>query len=311
MKLVIAGGTGLVGQAVCDRLKKSHDITIITRNKKKASQQVDEGIQVCEWRETKFQSLIQESDVVINLAGENIGARYWTRHQKARILSSRVTATERIVASAITASNPPRLINASAIGIYGFKKTLKAQKEHVFTEISKLPSVKSDFLTKVGQAWENALQPAIDKKLTVVGLRFGVILSPKGGMLKKLLLPYKLGLGGRIGSGQQLISWVALADVVRAIEFMIERPALSGVFNIVAPDVVSQEKFARTLAKSLHRPAIIPMPTFLVKWLFGEMGDCLLLNGHLIKGEKIVSAGFHYQNRSLATYFNRLFLATA
>lgn len=310
MKLVITGGTGLVGNALCERLKLSHDISVITRHKKNAAKQLDNSIKVVEWQTPECQAVIHDSDVIINLAGENIGARFWTQKQKKRILSSRVTATERIVKAAIKAPSPPRLINASAIGIYGLKKSLKAQNEHVFTEISQLPSQKSDFLTKVGQAWEGALQPAIDKKLSVVCLRFGVILSPKGGMLKKLLLPFKLGLGGRVGSGQQPLSWVALEDVVRAIEFMIERPALSGAFNIVAPEIVTQEKFTERLAKALHRPAILPMPTFLVRWLFGEMGECLLLNGQSVKGDKIVSAGFHYQFRSLNSYLNKTFSTT-
>jgi hypothetical protein len=297
MKIVLTGGTGLVGKALVSVLADKHDLIIITRDKEKAKSSVEKNITIMAWE--ALEKALLGCDVVIHLAGENIGARFWTKKQKARILSSRLLTTQKIVNACLTMKNPPRLINASAIGIYGLKDTLKEAQETLFTESSSLPSSSHDFLTEVGQAWEGALQPAIEKGLSVTCLRFAVILSPKGGMLKKVLLPFKLGLGGRVGSGAQPFSWVALHDVIRAIQFILDKPDLSGPFNIVAPERLSQLKFAKILAKALHRPAVIPMPAMMVKLLFGEMGECLLLKGQAVSGERLKKAGFQYEHETL------------
>ncbi len=298
MNIVITGATGLVGEALVRALRDSHNIVAISRDVRKASKQFPK-LSFKSWDYKELSRIIEKSDVVINLAGENIGAKYWTAAQKQKILSSRINATQQVVKACCEAEVPPRIINASAIGIYGLQPTPKKQKQIAYNEKSPLPAPPVDFLSEVGVNWEADLEPAVEAGLNVVRLRFAVILSKQGGMLQKLLLPFKLGLGGRVGSGEQPLSWVTLTDVVRLIEFILEDNLINGALNVVAPQVVTQQDFANTLAKLLNRPSVIPMPSCWVKLLFGQMGKELLLAGQAVESTTLPAIGFRFKHQTL------------
>ena len=293
MKLLIAGGTGFVGKGIVNKLKKNHQITVVTRSSKK-SIQLYPDIESIEWSSNILTTLIQEADVVINLVGENIGNKRWTSTIKNKIISSRVKSTKKLceIIESIEPSSRPRLLNASAIGIYGLQKSINEQNCNVYTEDSLLPSPPLDFLSTVGQAWEGPLDSS--KIENVVKLRFGVILHPSGGMINKLYLPFKFGLGGKVGSGKQPISWISLEDVIGIISYLIDNPNLNGVFNLVTKNILSQHEFAQTFAKILNRPCVFPMPSIVVKFLFGQMGKELLLNGQSVSSNRLYSYNFKY-----------------
>lgn len=308
MNIVITGGSGLVGRHLVPVILRGNEITVITRNTHRASRYLPKTIRLIQWENEQYKQIIADSDVVINLAGENIGGHLWSTKQKEKIISSRVKSANRIVNACLAATGKsPRIINASAIGVYGVKSTLGEQMNTCFTEDTVLPTGNKDFLSAVGTEWENALIPAIERGVSVVKLRFAVILSPNGGMLKKILFPFKMGLGGRIGTGKQPVSWVALDDVIRVIQCVISNPEISGALNVVAPEVVSQHEFARCLAKALRRPCLLPMPGFLVRLLFSEMGETLLLSGQHVKGLRLPELDFEYKYKRLDALFSNLF----
>ena len=294
MKLLIAGGTGFVGQALVTDLKKSHQITVLSRNSKK-SLKLFLNIATAEWTDKNLKNIVADVDVVIILVGENIGEKRWSSATKSKIINSRTIATKKLcnIIQSIDKENRPRLFNANAIGIYGLQKTLQQQNDTIYSEESKLPTPPSDFLSSVGRDWELPLHES--NELDIVKLRFSVILDPAGGMLKKVSLPFRLGLGGRVGSGKQPFSWISLDDVVGIISFLLENPSLNGPFNLVAPRVVNQQQFATIFAKHLNRPAIFPLPTFIVKLLFGQMGQELLLSGQNVISKNLKDYKFKYR----------------
>ncbi len=293
MKLLIAGGTGFIGQHAIHHLQKNHQITVLTRDVKKAKALLPK-INAISWQDNTLKSVMGNMDAVINLVGENIGEKRWSQSVKETILNSRSHTTAMLCSLIIelTKHDRPRLLNASAIGVYGLQPDITSQNNHTYEENSALPNPPSDFLSEVGQAWEKPLMEA--SELDVVIMRFGVVLHSSGGMLKKVSLPFKLGFGGRIGSGEQPFSWIALDDVVALIANLLDNPEQTGVFNFVAPEVVTQQVFARTFAAFLNRPCFIPMPAFIVKLLFGQMGNELLLQGQSVRTERLKDFPFKY-----------------
>lgn len=291
MKLLIAGGTGFVGQALVNELQNRHQITVLSRNSNKAFK-IFSNIATVEWTDENLKNIVEDVDVVINLVGENIGSRRWSNSVKSEIITSRTKSTNKLcnIIESIDKEKRPRLFNASAIGIYGLQSNIEMQQSNIYTEDSNLPSPPTDFLSEVGQEWESPLNKS--KNIDIVKLRFAVILDLSGGMLKKVHLPFMLCLGGRIGSGKQPFSWIALKDVVGIISYLLDNPKLNGTFNLVAPQVTSQKEFAILFAKYLKRPAIMPMPSFLVKLLFGQMGDELLLRGQNVSSVKLTDYKF-------------------
>jgi uncharacterized protein (TIGR01777 family) len=290
MKILIAGATGMVGKALVETLRTRHDITVMGRSSEKLTS-IFSGVNTLTWAQFKAQKdPVAPYDILINLSGENIGAGRWRQARKKAILDSRVNATEILAKACIrSANNNIRLFNASAIGVYGFGSI-----ETVFDESTVLPVDPTGFLQTVAFAWEQALQPAETAGIRVVKMRFGVILDGQEGALAKMLPAFKLGLGGTLGSGQQAFSWVALADVVRAIEFLMDHPTVTGAVNMVAPEVVTQKVLAKKLASVLHRPGVSWMPNLVVKTLFGEMGDALLLKGVAVKSTRLAELGFEF-----------------
>lgn len=228
---------------------------------------------------------------IINLAGPSIADKRWNDVRKREILDSRQQLTHALATALAESDNKPRtFLSASAIGFYGATGEL---------EVDENSPAGSDFLAEVAQAWEGATAPAEAAGINTIHLRFGIVLSPKGGVLKKLLLPFKLGLGGRIGNGQQGMSWISIADVVHIVQKLITDNPESGPINLVARQPISNLDFSAQLAQSLRRPNFVPLPDFMVKLLLGEMGEALLLGSSRVTSDKLAQLGIQLQYPTL------------
>jgi uncharacterized protein len=268
MRIAITGASGLVGHHTSDALRaEGHEVrTISTRS---AIQPQD----------------LEALDAVVHLAGEPVAQR-WTAAAKERIRSSRVDGTRRVVeALSGLHARPKVLVSTSAIGYYG------SRGDEMLTESS--PPA-ADFLGEVAAEWEREARVAEKVGVRVATLRFGVILAPDGGALRKMLPPFKLGIGGRIGNGKQWMSWIHIDDVVRLIAFAISAPTVTGAVNAVSPNPLTNAGFTRELAHALHRPAIFPVPVFALRILFGQMAEILYGSQRVIP-EAAIRAGFEFK----------------
>jgi uncharacterized protein len=231
------------------------------------------------------------ADAVVNLAGASIAGGRWTKERKALLHSSRIDTTRALVNALAKMNARPRvLVSASAIGIYGDRG------EEVLTEESK-PG--TDFLAGLAREWEAEALKAEALGIRVVLARFGIILARQGGALAKMLLPFKLGAGGRLGSGRQWMSWIALEDVVGIVRFAIENGSVRGAVNVVAPGAVQNAEFTKALAKAVHRPALFPAPAFALRLMLGEMADALLLSSQRVAPQRLQQLGFRFQRADL------------
>jgi hypothetical protein len=229
-------------------------------------------------------------DAVIHLAGEPVFGR-WTDAKKAKILNSRVDGTLHLSRALAQAEEKPGVfISGSAIGYYGNRG------DELLREVS---APGAGFLCEVCEKWEEATMPAVQADIRTAHLRTGVVLSAKGGALGAMLTPFKLGLGGRIGDGRQWMSWIHVQDMVGAIHHILKNDLLQGPVNMVAPKPVTNAEFAKALASALSRPAILPMPAFAVKTVFGEMGEEMLLASQKVEPGKLISSGYPFRYRDL------------
>jgi uncharacterized protein (TIGR01777 family) len=292
MKILISGASGLVGAKLVPALtSQGHQVVRLVRDKAKAH-----GDAAFWDPKGGFidPAALSGAEAAINLAGESIASGRWNADRKRAIRESRVDATTTI-AKAFAALEPkPRvLINASAIGYYG------SRGDEWLDESSSSGS--GDFLSGVCRDWEAATAPAASTGIRVVRTRFGVILSKQGGALKTMLTPFKLGLGGRIGDGQQYMSWIAIDDVIGAILHSLGTENLAGPVNTVAPNPVTNAEFTKTLGKVISRPTLFPMPAFAAKLVFGEMGEELLLGGQRVRPAKLLESGYTFKYPELET----------
>jgi len=282
--ILLTGSSGLIGNSLVRTLRQNRISTFrLHRNLSPG----DEGL----WdpyaaKPVHRPEVLEGITAAVHLSGANVAGR-WTSSYKRKILESRVTPT-RALATLLAGlrSKPAVLVCGSAIGIYG------GRGDEVLTEVS---AAGSGFLPQVCVAWENATQPATDAGIRVVHLRFGVVLSPAGGALAQMLPVFRAGLGGRLGSGRQWISWIALPDVTRAILFALETPSLSGPVNVVAPNPVTNFEFTRTLGRVLHRPTFMPVPSFALRLAFGEMAQATILESERVMPDRLTAAGFHFE----------------
>jgi len=284
MRILITGGSGFIGRALCEHLGgQNHDLVTLGRG-------LDSDFQWTPATGLLDSKAHQNIEAVVHLAGENVGKSRWTAAKKKRILDSREKGTRLLCEAMANAEVPPKvLLSASAVGFYG------SQGDVVMDETS---PAGSDFLATVCQRWEAACQPAIDAGIRVVQLRFGVVLSPEGGALKEMRLPFSLGLGGRIGSGAQWMSWIALPDVIRVIEHALNDKNFSGPMNVAA-GAVSNADFTQALGQALRRPTWFPLPEFLARLVFGEKADAMLLASTRAEPKKLRASGFEFQHADL------------
>lgn len=294
MNILIGGGTGFIGQALVKHLRaQDHQVTVISRHKH------SDDPTIITWDELTIE-LIELQQVVINLTGVGIGDRTWTDKRKKEILDSRVIPTETLSNLCAESINKPALFVASAIGIYGLQQSETNSLPPDLDESTVIDfKDESLFSATVCKRVESAAKRASHVGVRVVDCRFGVVLDESGGALKKLKTPYLFGLGGPIGNGMQPFCWVALNDVVNAIEFLIKHEDISGPVNIVSPNTVTQKEFAHTFAHHLHRPAILPTPAFVIKLIFGQMGEELLLQGQHVFPTVLLDHGFEFQHPHL------------
>lgn len=288
MKILVSGSSGLVGSALLPVLRSAgHEVVRLVRGPSGLSGPGDATVQ---WDPEKGEldgSRLEGIEAVVHLAGENIAARRWTAAQKARIRDSRVRGTALLSDRLANLAQPPAtLVAASAIGFYGDRG------DELLDEDS---ASGNDFLSEVCRQWEAASLPASEKGIRVVRLRLGIVLSPRGGALAKMLLPFKLGAGGKIGSGRQHLSWIALDDAVGAIGHALTDSNLSGPVNAVAPNPATNLEFTKTLGKVLSRPTLFPMPGFAARIAFGEMAEALLLAGARVEPRRLAGSGYSFQ----------------
>lgn len=288
MRILLTGASGLIGTALVDLWQQYHQITVLTRSVHKVQQKLDAGVTVVtDLTQVDFNQI----DVVVNLAGEPIANKRWTDSQKKLICQSRWQLTEQLVALMQQATTPPHtLLNASAVGFYGRQSGESIDESY--------QSYYPEFSHDICARWENLANRAKSAVTRVCILRIGIVLAPKGGALAKMLPPFKLGLGGRIGSGEQYMSWIHLDDLTAAFDFLLNHRELEGVFNGTSPMAVPNKQWTKLLAERLGRPALLPMPALVVKLLFGEMSD-LLLFGQNVYPKRLLDAGFQFKYNQL------------
>lgn len=290
MKIVISGASGLIGRRLLKNLSAAgHSIHVLSRH---AGTNLPPGVKLSTWDPVKDQppqESLRDAGAVIHLAGESVAQR-WTALAKQRIRESRVAGTRHLVQAISNLQHRPEaLICASAIGYYG------SRGDEVLNE-SSAPS--NDYLGEACQAWEKEAQAAKALGVRVVQIRTGVVLDARGGALKRMIPPFRLGVGGKLGSGKQWMSWIHLEDLAAMYQFALDHP-VRGAFNGVAPYAVTNSEFARTLGQALHRPAIFPVPAFALKLLFGEMSG-ILLGSQRVSPTAAETAEFRFRFPQLA-----------
>ncbi len=288
MRVLISGASGLLGTALTSALREQgHDPVALVRRAA--------GPGEVQWDPDQAldPAKLADSDAVVHLAGKNI-AGLWTAKFKQEVRQSRIRGTSTLATATAEShrrSRTPRVfVSASGAGYYGNRG------EELLTEES---SAGTGFLADISKQWETATAPARDAGVRVVCLRIGVVLARNGGALKPMLLPFRLGLGGRVGSGKQWWSWIALDDVVGTIVFALQNDSLRGAVNVVGPEPVRNQQFVRMLGNELHRPTILPVPEFAIRGLMGEMGQELLLTSARVIPAKLKASGYSFRYSKL------------
>ena len=288
MRIVVAGASGFVGAALVPALRaRGHDVRRLVRRAAAADDEItwEPANGVIDARR------LEDADAVINLAGENVAAGRWTTTRREQILRSRVDATRTLVAALLTLARKPQVfLSASAVGYYGDRG------DEIVTEKS---PIGMGFLPEVCLAWETHAEGAARHGIRTVLLRFGTILSPEGGALAKMLPLFRVGLGGRLGSGRQWMSWIAREDVVAGILCVLRDNLCSGPVNFVAPGAVTNAEFSTLLARTLHRPAVCPVPRWALRLAFGAMADEALLSSTRVAPRRLLEMNFPFQYTSL------------
>jgi len=285
MRVLLSGSSGLAGSALIPVLTGGgHQVVRLVRSEPR------DAVSEVRWDPQAGDidaAGLKGVEAAVHLAGESIAAGRWTAAKRARILESRVKGT-RLLAEALAGleQRPKVLVSASAVGYYGDRG------EETLTEESGSGSA---FLSEVCRQWENATEPAVAAGIRVVNLRFGVMLSAIGGALPRLLTPFRLGVGGRLGSGSQYMSWIAIDDVIAAILHVLTTEALRGPVNAVAPQSVTNREFTKTIGRVLGRPTVFPLPAFAARLAFGQMADELLLCSQRVEPAKLLASGYQFR----------------
>ncbi|PKG22024.1 TIGR01777 family oxidoreductase [Niallia nealsonii] len=293
MNFLIAGGTGLIGQKLIQQLiKENHHIFCLTRSLK--NKKNTNNLTFIQWmhdeKEPYEELKDKKIDVVINLAGKSLNSGRWTEKRKKEIVESRINATASILTTIKNLTHKPTLfLNASAIGIYGISETITFNETY---------SPGDDFLASTVAKWEECAKKATTYSIRTVYCRFGVVLSNKGGALPKLMLPYQLFIGGKIGRGKQWVSWIHIEDCIKAMLFIIDNPTIQGPVNFTAPQPVTMKQIGEVISRQLHRPNWLPIPSFFLKTLLGEM-SILITEGQCVEPKVLTQNNFSYTFPSL------------
>ena len=290
MRILISGSHGLVGSALSQVAQKgANEVLVLVRGKATSSHEI-------EWNpERGLLSLdsVERLDAVVHLAGEGIAEGRWSEEKKQRIRESRVQGTRLLAEKLAELPSPPQVfVSASAIGFYGNRG------DELLNEES---AAGTDFLADVCRQWERVTEAARARGIRTVLARFGIILSTKGGALAKMLPPFRMGVGGRVGDGKQWMSWIALDDVVGGLLHVINNSTIAGPVNFVAPNPVTNAEFTKKLGKALSRPTVFPIPAFGVRLAFGEMADALLLSSQRVEPAVLERNGYAFQYRDLSS----------
>lgn len=287
MRILITGGSGFVGQRLCPALiTQGHEVQVVSRTPHQIRERLPHQ---CDIRDSAQAFIDSPPDALVNLAGEPIAAKRWSDSQKTRLIRSRVEMTEQLVSLCEQLGEngqplPKVLVSGSAMGYYGDQGDKRVTEE---------TSPHDEFAHRLCAEWEAAAKPIEAMGVRLAILRTGLVLGPGGGTLQKMLPPFKLGLGGRFGDGKQFMPWIHRDDLVEAIIFLLNDASLSGAFNGSAPHPVTNAAFTQTLARQLHRPAVLPVPAFVLKAGLGEMSQ-LLLTGADMRPERLNDAGFTF-----------------
>ena len=298
MRIAISGATGLIGKTLKDHfLKNGHEVNEISRHRKLFNNK--HTILLDLNKNYVDAHALEGHDIIIHLAGANISSKRWSKAYKKEILESRVKST-RILVHAIKDMNrrPKIFLCASAVGYYG--------NHDPAVPIDERNGGGHGFLAQVCQEWENASAEAILYGVRLIHMRFGVVLSKKGGALTKMLPVFYFGLGGRLGSGRQPMSWIMLDEIPNIVEHFILNEQISGPVNIVAPNAVTNREFTKALGKAIHRPAFLPVPGFMIKLLMGQMGKELLLEGAKVYPRVLINSGYTFKHPTIEEALKRV-----
>jgi len=290
MRVIITGATGFIGKALCQELTDAkYEVVALSRNREAGTKILGEKVKVAQWdgkTSDSWGNLANGAYAIINLAGENISSGRWTGKRKKIIIESRLNAGKAVVESAKNAKEKPKVvIQASGIGYYG------SHGDEIIDEES---APGKGFLPEVAQQWELSTKAVKLVGVRHIIIRTGIVLGKDGGAFPRLILPFRLFVGGHLGNGEQWFSWIHLKDEVRAIRFLIEKEDLGGVFNLTAPEAIKEKNFARVLGKVMRRPSWFPVPGFLLRLVFGEMAEGALLTGQRVAPKRLLETGFEF-----------------
>jgi uncharacterized protein (TIGR01777 family) len=293
-KVAICGASGMVGTRLVQRLhERSCSLVLVGRNSQRLQQKFLFAADYCSWEEFSAYPA-EELGVIVNMSGAGVSDQPWSDTYKQIMTDSRLDTTNTCVE--ICKQNPEiRLINASAVSAYGFYDN----DHEAFSEADRDRRTGTCFLQELIDQWEQATEPAVEAGNRVVLLRIGVVFDRNEGALPTMATPFPYFLGGKSGTGKQIMSWVSLRDLVAAIEFIFDHPELNGPINIVSPGACSNQVFAQSLGKALGRPSFVPAPAFLIKALMGQLGQELVLTGQRVSPGKLLEAGFVFQDQDI------------
>jgi uncharacterized protein (TIGR01777 family) len=291
MNIFITGGTGLIGKILVKKLiERGDNVTVLSRNKEKAKKIFYDKVNIIEGNPSEkgdWQNIIGDFDAIINLAGEPVASKRWNEVEKQNIYDSRIKSTQNII-DAIKKSNtkPNTLINASAVGYYGFQADDR--------EINETETSGKDFLSYLCRDWEDTARKANKLGLRVIRLRIGIVLSENGGALEKMVAPFKLYAGGHIGDGKQWLPWIHIDDIINLILFSLDNNKITGAINLTSPNPVRMKDFCKEMGKIINRPSWLPVPSITLKATFGEMAD-IITSGQRAIPQKALNNGYKFE----------------
>lgn len=290
MKIVVTGATGFIGKPLCNELATGHNVIALTRSPQKASELLNESIEIVKWDAVKlsgWERCLEYSDVIVHLAGTNVASARWNKKIKSRIIDSRIHSSRLLIQAVKNLQTKPKtIVIASATGFYGSRAD-----EQLYEESEN----GLGFLAALCRKIEDVSKEFENLNIRTIIIRTGIVLDASGGALSKMIKPFKFYIGGFWGSGKQWISWISLSDEIEAIKFLIRNENLNGVFNLTSPQPLENRQFLQILASVLKKPCWLFFPAFALKIIFGQMADELFLTSQRVYPRKLINAGFEFK----------------